>query len=122
MSKLKEKVPCDYCKKKIHAREKTKVVGALELHYLWCATCKTVYPSYIHNDETRDITKEIERKRHEIFKSKECQFDPDMIIKSNARLYKDIMNLQKQNVIVTKRLVKTHINLFEGIGERVIYK
>lgn len=121
MSKIKQKVTCDVCKKKVHTREKSKVIGKMRIHYLWCASCKSVFPSYIDNDETREVSRRIEKLREEVNQLKSCP-DKEARMESSAELYRRILNLQKQNAMVTKRLVRTNLNLFEGIGNRIIYK
>lgn len=129
MAKLENKIACDYCKKKIKARIKEKHVGKLHLNYLWCAKCKTVYPSFIHNEDTRNNIKKIESIQEELFGANrvlaqegETEEKVEERVRYNKSRLDEMSRLKKENVFITKRLIQENIKLFDGIGERVIYK
>lgn len=129
MVKTKKKIDCDSCGKSINARLKVKKVGEVELTFLWCAKCKTVYPSYVID---RNISKNIEetkklqeqvfgKNRSQLVQGVSSQEDIDTRVKENALIMNRIRNLKKENVLMTRTLIQTHMKAFESIGDRVIY-
>lgn len=124
--KTKKKIVCDQCGKKINARLKVKKVGELELAYLWCAKCKTVYPSYVHDAHTRENVQKILDLQKAIFNEAPIDKDScnsqeiDMRIKSNAYNLNEIRRMKKENVLMSKRLVNDNIEEFQKIGDRVV--
>lgn len=118
--RIKEKQPkimCDTCRKKITPRLKNRTINGKDFYYLWCANCKTVYPSYVIDDEVRANESEIEKLRELAFSGVHKNKSEEVV-----QFVNKIRALQSVNAALRKTLVTKHVKVFETFGERVVVR
>lgn len=118
----KEKTKCDVCSKKVKARHKKAVMGELELHYLWCSKCKTVFPTFIIDAKSRENSRRVEELQEELFGFSTRGNDSETMGERAAKI-DEIRRLKLENNFQSKKLVQQFSHLFELLpGDRVVIK